>query len=527
MGRMSNYTVIARKWRPQTFDDVVGQDHVVRTLRNAIRQDRIAQAYLFVGPRGTGKTTLARIFAKALNCAHGPTETPCCECAACREIAAGTAIDVSEIDGASNNKVEDIHAVCEQIQFSPFNGKYRICYIDEVHMLSTAAFNALLKTLEEPPAHAKFIFATTEPDKILPTIISRCQRFDLRRIPATLIAGRLRTICDAEGVQATDDALLAIARGADGGMRDAQSSLDQLIAFKGNTLAEDDVLGVFGLVAGRSLGRLASAILAGDIPTILALIDEFDTGGKDLRRLVVDLVKHFRDLLVFLHTQGAASDGLDLTADQRADLAAEAKGATPDGVLRVVEILIGLDERIRVALSRRTLLEAGLIRASRAATATPLSEILRRVNALRDELAAAGGSSTVANALLAAPVPAPTPPSAPSPSPAPAAAPPRATPSTSPARDTRPAADLPPPPPPPGSLQRNRKPRWKKTTASRQTIPLRRPCPPRKHPPATSRTMSSSNDPPSSLRSKNSAARLSMSSRTGAPTMCPATESVV
>ena len=419
---MANYTVIARKWRPQTFDDVVGQDHVVRTLRNAIRQERIAQAYLFVGPRGTGKTTLARIFAKALNCAHGPTETPCGECEACREIASGTSLDVVEIDGASNNKVDDIHALRDNIQFAPFHGRYRICYIDEVHMLSAAAFNALLKTLEEPPPHAKFIFATTEPDKILPTIISRCQRFDLRRIPATLIAGRLRTICDAEGVQATDDALLAIARGADGGMRDAQSSLDQLIAFKGNSLAEDDVLGVFGLVAGRSLNRLAGAVLKGDVPTILSLIDEFDTGGKDLRRLVADLVKHFRDLLVVLHTKGQA-DGLDLTPEQRADLAAEAKDSTPDAVLQIEEILISLDERLRMSLSRRTLLETALIRAARAAAATPLSEILRRVNALRAELAAAsaaggGQAASVANSLMAAPMPAPTPPFAPTPAPA-------------------------------------------------------------------------------------------------------------
>ena len=419
---MSNYTVIARKWRPQTFDDVVGQDHVVKTLRNAIRQDRIAQAYLFVGPRGTGKTTLARIFAKALNCVHGPTETPCGECAACKEIAAGSSLDVMEIDGASNNKVEDVHSICENIQFAPFSGKYRICYIDEVHMLSPAAFNALLKTLEEPPAHAKFIFATTEPDKILPTIISRCQRFDLRRIHVTLIADRLRTICKAEGVDASEDALLAIARGADGGMRDAQSALDQLIAFRGNTLQEEDVLGVFGLIASRSLNQLAAAILSNDVPTILSLIDEFDRGGKDLRVLVVDLVKHFRDLLVYLHTQGK-TDGLDLTDAQRATLAEEAKTATADGVLKVVETLIELDERIRVALSRRTLLEAGLMRAARSATATPLSEILRRVTALQKELAAAGGSSETVNRILAAPEPVSAPPSAPIPAPArPAAA---------------------------------------------------------------------------------------------------------
>ena len=415
---MSNYTVIARKWRPQTFDDVVGQDHVVRTLRNAIRQNRIAQAYLFVGPRGTGKTTLARIFAKALNCEKGPTETPCGQCAACREIAAGSSLDVMEIDGASNNTVADVHSICENIQFAPFSGKFRICYIDEVHMLSAAAFNALLKTLEEPPAHAKFIFATTEPDKILPTIVSRCQRFDLRRIPVTLIMDRLRTICEAEGVKATEDALQAIARGADGGMRDAQSALDQLIAFRGNSLQEEDVLGVFGLVAGRSIGLLSRAILSNDVPTILSLIDEFDRGGKDLRILVVDLVKHFRDLLVYLHVKGA-TDGLDLTDAQRAQLAEEAKTATPDGVLKVVETLIELDERIRVALSRRTLLEAGLLRAARAATVTPLSEILRRVTALQRELAASGGTGGSIRQ-EAAPKPASAPPQSPSPSPAPA-----------------------------------------------------------------------------------------------------------
>ncbi len=404
---MSTYTVIARKWRPQTFDDVVGQDHVVSTLKNAIAQDRIAQAYLFVGPRGTGKTTLARIFSKALNCKDGPTLTPCGQCTACREIAAGTSLDVAEVDGASNNKVEDIHELCKNIQFAPMSGKYRICYIDEVHMLSAAAFNALLKTLEEPPPHAKFIFATTEPDKILPTIISRCQRFDLRRIPTTLIAERLRLICETEGVRADPEALLAIARGADGGMRDAQSSLDQLIAFKGGTLSEADVLSVFGLIAGHSIERLADAVLADDVPTILGLIDEFDRGGKDLRRLVVDLVKHFRDLLIVLHT-GGKNTSLDLTDIQRDALARQAKSATPEGVLRVVEVLIALDERIRTALSRRTLLEAGLLRAARAATATPLAEILRRVNELR-------GALPQQNQISAAPVPAAVPPLPPPP----------------------------------------------------------------------------------------------------------------
>jgi DNA polymerase III subunit gamma/tau len=252
------YEVLARKWRPQQFADVVGQNHVTQTLQNAITAKRIAHAYLFVGPRGTGKTSLARLFAKALNCKTGPTITPCDVCDSCREITAGISLDVQEIDGASNNSVEQVRELRDNVKFAPTHGKYKIYIIDEVHMLSTAAFNALLKTLEEPPAHVKFFFATTEAHKVLPTIVSRCQRFDLRRIPVALIIERLNLIANEEKVSLDSDAALAIARGAEGGLRDAESALDQLIAFRGETIAETDVLAVFGLVSRQTLELLSS-----------------------------------------------------------------------------------------------------------------------------------------------------------------------------------------------------------------------------------------------------------------------------
>ncbi|MFM7817656.1 MAG: DNA polymerase III subunit gamma/tau, partial [Verrucomicrobiota bacterium] len=289
-----SYQVIARKYRPQRFEDVVGQEHVTTTLMNAVRSGRIAHAYLFCGPRGTGKTTLARIFAKALNATGGPRVDFTEDDPRVKEIAEGRSMDVLEIDGASNNGVEQVRELRDTARFAPASGKFKIYIIDEVHMLSTAAFNALLKTLEEPPAHVKFIFATTDPEKVLQTILSRCQRFDLRRIPTPLIVEHLGRIAHQESVELDEAALHAIARGADGGMRDAQSTLDQLISFCGARVVESDVLSMFGLASRQHLLSLAGAILAADRAGSLRLLHDLASGGKDLGRLLGDLLAHFR-----------------------------------------------------------------------------------------------------------------------------------------------------------------------------------------------------------------------------------------
>ena len=380
------HVALPLKYRPMTFDDVVGQEHVTRTLRNALESGRIANAYLFVGPRGIGKTTLSRIFAKALNCSSPKGVEPCGECENCRQIAAGRSLDVTELDAASHNKVEDVRPIIEAVQFKPTVSKYKIFIIDECHMLTPSAWNALLKTLEEPPPYVKFVFATTEGDKVLATIVSRCQRFDLRRIQTHQIAARLQYICGKEGITADQDALLAIARGAEGGMRDALSSLDQLIAFKGNTITEEDALSVFGLVSRKALEDLAGAILKGDAAAILQSVEAFDSAGKNMRRLAGELLRHFRNLIVY-QSLGGQTASLEATPDQIKTLAEQAKLCDASRIFRVADQLAAMEDKLRYALSVRTLIEMTLLRAARIATVASIEELMRAVRAL----AAQGG----------------------------------------------------------------------------------------------------------------------------------------
>jgi DNA polymerase-3 subunit gamma/tau len=422
-----SYQVIARKYRPQRFEDVVGQEHVTTTLANAIRSGRIAHAYLFCGPRGTGKTTLARIFAKALNCTGGPNPEFDETDPRVKEITEGRSLDVLEIDGASNNGVEQVRELRDTARFAPASSKFKLYIIDEVHMLSTAAFNALLKTLEEPPAHVKFLFATTDPEKVLPTILSRCQRFDLRRIPAKLIVEHLGKIATQEGVQIDEPALHAIARGADGGMRDAQSTLDQLISFCGTTVVEADVLSMFGLAARAQLLELAQAILAGDAGPALGLLDQLARSGKDLGRLLGDLLNHFRNLLIFQVSRGDKSL-LEVSEAEMAALVAQASQIETEQLTRVLEVLSYAEGRQRDSASKRIFLEVTLLKAIQAREASSLDAVLKQLRALRE-----GAGPAAAPAIRASAAPAPLTPAPPAPAPASVVAPPTVAPPPSPA----------------------------------------------------------------------------------------------
>ncbi len=382
-----SYQVIARKYRPQRFADVVGQEHVTTTLANAIRLGRIAHGYLFCGPRGTGKTTLARIFAKALNCTGGPSVEFDDADPRVKEITEGRSLDVLEIDGASNNGVDQVRELRDTAKFAPASGKYKIYIIDEVHMLSTAAFNALLKTLEEPPPHVKFLFATTDPEKVLPTILSRCQRFDLRRIPAALIVKHLAWIAEQEKVSIDPDALLAIARGADGGMRDAESTLDQLISFCGDRIVESDVLSMFGLAARAQLMQLVDALLEGDIATTLRLLEELTSSGKDLGRLLADLLNHFRNLLLFL-VSGSEAGLLNVSEAEMGALTRQAKHIDADALTRVMEVLSAAEGRQREVASKRIFMEVTLLKVIQAREATSLDAVLKQLKAMRDQVPA-------------------------------------------------------------------------------------------------------------------------------------------
>ena len=385
-----SYQVIARKYRPQRFSDVVGQDHVSQTLANAIAAERIAHAYLFCGPRGTGKTTLARIFAKCLNCTDGPKVDFPDDDPKCVEIAEGRSIDVLEIDGASNNGVEQVRELRETCVYAPASSKFKIYIIDEVHMLSTAAFNALLKTLEEPPAHVKFLFATTEPEKVLPTILSRCQRYDLRCIPVDLIAKHLNYICGEEKVTVDEGALFAIARGAEGCMRDAESALDQLISFCGTNITEPDVLSMFGLTAQAQLFALAEAVLTGDSTRTLTELNALAGQGKDLGRLVSDLLTHIRNRLVYVVSKGDLSL-LEVSEAEASVLETGAKLADEQALARVLDVLTDCEGRLRLATSKKILIEVSLLKAAQAKSALGIDEVLGQLQKLRaDESASVG-----------------------------------------------------------------------------------------------------------------------------------------
>jgi DNA polymerase III subunit gamma/tau len=377
-----SYEVFARKYRPQTFDDLVGQAHVSRTLKNAVAQNRLAHAYLFVGPRGIGKTSTARILAKSLNCIKGPTVTPCGECDNCREIAAGNSLDVIEIDGASNRGIDDVRELRDHVRYAPAKGRYKIYIIDEVHMLTKEAFNALLKTLEEPPPHVKFIFATTEPDKVLATILSRCQRFDLHRIPANLIAQHLQFIAGKENITLEPAAAHAIARGAEGGLRDAESMLDQLVAFCGEKISEKDVLSVFGFTSEQTVVDLTGRILRGETPDAIDLLHQQSESGKDMMRLMSDLIAYLRDLLVFKAKPDALKEDVD--PDVQKSLAAHAELIPTDRLLDVIDQFAGAEGRMKWAPNKKLHFEVAIIRAIQTLGQATLDEVIERLGELRD-----------------------------------------------------------------------------------------------------------------------------------------------
>ena len=376
------YQVFARKYRPQTFDDLVGQAHVAQTLKNAVAQNRLAHAYLFVGPRGVGKTSTARILAKALNCVKGPTITPCGVCDNCKEIAAGNSLDVIEIDGASNNSVEDVRQLRDNVRYAPAKGKYKIYLIDEVHMLSSAAFNALLKTLEEPPAHVKFIFATTEPQKVLPTILSRCQRFDLHRIATNLIADHLQFIAGKEKIKLAPAAAHAIARGAEGGLRDAESMLDQLVAFCGEKIAEADVLKVFGFTSQQTVAHFTEKILSGATAEAVELLHAESEAGKDMMRLMSDLISYLRDLLVFKVKPDALKEDVD--ADLQKSLAAHSGMVETDRLLELIDQFAEAEGRMKWAPNKKLHFEVALIKAIQSLSQVTLNQVIDNLQALRD-----------------------------------------------------------------------------------------------------------------------------------------------
>jgi DNA polymerase-3 subunit gamma/tau len=385
-----SYLVLARKWRPQSFDDLVGQEHVSRTLGNAINQGRVAHAFLFTGVRGVGKTTSARILAKALNCVHGPTPKPDLTCSQCVEIAAGVDVDVQEIDAASNTGVDDVRRIQESLPYRPARDRFKILIVDEVHMLSGNAWNAFLKTLEEPPPHVKFIFATTEVNKVPITILSRCQRYDFKLISAQQIAARVRYILGEERITADDAAVQLVAREAAGSMRDALSILDQVIAFGGTTLKGDEVARVLGVADRASLHALASAVVEGRASDALKEIDRLASGGFDLVHVARDLLRRLRDLVV-ARVVNEPEPLLDLADVELADVKSLAATADPDDLSRLFQGFSRAMEEIGKAGTPRHALEVTVVRLARRPPLVPVDALLDRLSALEKRVGGGGG----------------------------------------------------------------------------------------------------------------------------------------
>ena len=363
MSESTNYQVLARRWRPQRFSEVVGQDHIVTTLQNAISQKRVGQGYLFIGTRGTGKTTIARILAKALNCqsSDGPVTEPCCECASCQAIKDGSSLDVIEIDGASNRTIDNIRQIRDTVSIAPVSSRYKIYIIDEVHMLTKEAFNALLKTLEEPPAHVKFFFATTDPQKIPPTIMSRVQKFELHRMDWNTLNNYLSMMAEKEGLKATPSAIAAVARAGNGSMRDALSVFDQVLAWGGENVTEKDVAALLGLTNREIITELSDAVVKADYEGALRCVGKVMEGGRDAEQFILGLVQFFRNLAVLKVTREPGSL-LEESPEYLAELRRACEGYTISQITSAIDELLQILPKLSATEAKQTILELAVLK---------------------------------------------------------------------------------------------------------------------------------------------------------------------
>ncbi|MFA5389299.1 MAG: DNA polymerase III subunit gamma/tau [Candidatus Omnitrophota bacterium] len=382
------YLPFARKWRPQDFDEIVGQEHITTILKNAISMDRLHHAYLFAGPRGIGKTSTARIFSKALNCEKGPSAKPCNSCVSCKEVTLGSSMDVIEIDGASNRGIDEIRNLRETVKFSPSKGRFKIYIIDEVHMLTTEAFNALLKTLEEPPSHVKFIFATTEPHKVLPTILSRCHRFDFRRIQTKDIIAKLHEVSKAEHLNIDEDAFLYIARASDGSMRDAESILDQIASFNKGKIQLKDVIESLGMIDQETLFRTADFIINKDAGALIHLVDEILNSGKDAKQFLLELLEHFRNMMI-VKSGIVSGEIINLPKDSIDRVKKQADTLTQGDIFYIIGVVSNGLKMIKQLLPERIVFELSMIKLASRESIASIEEILSKIQDIRH---ASGGT---------------------------------------------------------------------------------------------------------------------------------------